>query len=113
MDDIDLFPTETITVPIGFRIFAISQLSLSLTIGKLFGYLAGALDRVMILKVVVVVLLCDDYVLVFCDIYKHTNINRHSIFECLLHSILRKRNIGMFKFRVLLSIIFYQRESEY
>ena len=37
MDDTDFFSTETITVPIGFRLFAIAQLSLSLTIGKIFG----------------------------------------------------------------------------
>ena len=29
MDDNDLFSTETINVPIGFRLFAIAQLSLS------------------------------------------------------------------------------------
>ena len=29
MDDTDFFSTETITVPIGFRLFAIAQLSLS------------------------------------------------------------------------------------
>ena len=29
MDDSDFFLTETITVPIGFRLFAIAQLSLS------------------------------------------------------------------------------------
>ena len=28
MDDTDFFPTETITVPISFRLFAIAQLSL-------------------------------------------------------------------------------------
>ena len=28
MDDTDFFPTETITVPIGFGLFAIAQLSL-------------------------------------------------------------------------------------
>ena len=34
MDDTDSFSTETITVPIGFMLFAIAQLSLSYTIGK-------------------------------------------------------------------------------
>ena len=29
MNDTDFFSTETITVPIGFRLFAIAQLSLS------------------------------------------------------------------------------------
>ena len=29
MDDTDFFSTETITVPFGFRLFAIAQLSLS------------------------------------------------------------------------------------
>ena len=29
MDDTDFFPTQTITVPIGFRLFTIAQLSLS------------------------------------------------------------------------------------
>ena len=37
MDDIDFFSTETITVPIGFRLFAIAQFYLSKTIGKVFG----------------------------------------------------------------------------
>ena len=34
MDETAFFSTETITVSIGFRLFAIAQLSLSLTIGK-------------------------------------------------------------------------------
>ena len=37
MDDTNFFSTETITVPIGFRLLAIGQLSLSQTIGKIFG----------------------------------------------------------------------------
>ena len=37
MDDTDSFSTETITVHIGFRLFAIAQLSLSYTIEKIFG----------------------------------------------------------------------------
>ena len=37
MDDTDFFSTVTITMPIGFRLVAVLQLSLSLTIGKIFG----------------------------------------------------------------------------
>ena len=44
MDDTDFFSTEAITVPIGFRLFTIAQLSPSKTIGK---YLAKW-DRVFI-----------------------------------------------------------------
>ena len=36
-DDSDFFSTETITVPIGFILFAIAPLSLSQIIGKIFG----------------------------------------------------------------------------
>ena len=37
MDETDFFLTETITVPISFRLFAITQLSIFLTNGKIFG----------------------------------------------------------------------------
>ena len=37
INDTDFFSTETITLPTGFRMFAIAQVSLSLAIGKLFG----------------------------------------------------------------------------
>ena len=37
MANVDFFSKKTITVPIGLRLFAIALLSLSYTIGKIFG----------------------------------------------------------------------------
>ena len=45
MANINFFTTETIAVPIGFRLLVIALLSLSQTIGKIFGYVGSVFSE--------------------------------------------------------------------